>query len=258
MKYSEVSDKIINAFYEVYNKLGEGFLEKVYENALLIELKKRDLFIENQIPINVYYDDHIVGNYIGDILVDNKILIELKAIKKISKNENIQLLNYLCATKYEVGLILNFGSKPEISRVVYDNQLKYYNNPEKNNFQFLIDDKSSEIINSFYNVYSILGYGFQNRVYKNAIQIELLKKGIQFHKDYNISIIYESKEIGEYQAPFFIDNMIVSILGNKTIDFADEQRMLNHLNATGIKSGIILNFGKKTEAKRKFLVTKHP
>ncbi len=116
MKYKETSDKIINAFYRVYNKLGSGFLEKTYENALIFELKKRRFSINNQVPINIIYKKEIVGNYIGDILVNDKILLELKAIRQLSENDKIQLLNYLSATGIESGLIFNFGQKPQVKR----------------------------------------------------------------------------------------------------------------------------------------------
>src|SRR5882757_3105161 len=112
--HSDITDKIIRCFYDVYNKLGYGFLERVYENALLIELKEAGLSATNQFPIDVFYKNSKVGNYFADILVENKIIIELKAGDgTIIDEHGLQLVNYLRATNIEVGLLLFFGKKPQ-------------------------------------------------------------------------------------------------------------------------------------------------
>jgi GxxExxY protein len=104
--------------------LGYGFLEKVYENALLIELKKIGLNAKPQAKIRVDYDNQIVGEYYIDILIEDCIIVEIKASKSIAKEHEAQLLNYLKASHLEVGLLLNFGPKPEIKRKVFDNHRK--------------------------------------------------------------------------------------------------------------------------------------
>ncbi len=108
-KYSDITDKIIKAYYAVYNKLGYGFLEKVYEKSLMIELSKMGLRCENQFPINVYYEGKEVGKYFADILVEDVVILELKADKNLCPEHEAQLLNYLKATDIEVGMLLNFG-----------------------------------------------------------------------------------------------------------------------------------------------------
>jgi len=123
MKSKELSSKIINAFYTVYNTLGYGFLEKVYENSMMIELNKIGLNCSRQVPISVKYGNEIVGEYYADILVEDKIILELKAIRTLTKQDEAQLLSYLTATDIEVGLLLNFGEKPAFKRKVYDNDL---------------------------------------------------------------------------------------------------------------------------------------
>ena len=110
-KYADLTDKIIGACYKVYNTLGSGFLESVYENSLIIELKKLGLFVENQKSIRVFYDDQEVGYFITDIIVENKIILELKAIIELAKIHEVQLVNYLTATGKDVGLLINFGNK---------------------------------------------------------------------------------------------------------------------------------------------------
>jgi len=124
MKYQEITDRIICSFYNVYNGLGYGFLEKVYGNALLIELECCDLSVTPQSEIEVFYRNRIVGKYYADLVIENKIIVELKAVKTFLPEHEAQLLNYLKATDIEVGLLLNFGPTPKVIRKVFDNHRK--------------------------------------------------------------------------------------------------------------------------------------
>ncbi len=119
-KHSELTEAIINAFYHVYNALGYGFLEKVYVNALIHELTKRGFKVERKVAIKVYYDGVIVGEYEADLLINDLIILEIKAAEAIAPEHEAQLLNYLRATGKEVGLILNFGPKPQVRRKIYE------------------------------------------------------------------------------------------------------------------------------------------
>jgi len=123
-KYADVTEQIIKAFYAVYNVLGYGFLEKVYENALAIELRRMGLKVVQQVSIQVYYAGELVGEYFADLLVEDKVIVEIKALRALLEEHEAQLLNYLKATPYEVGLLLNFGPKAQIKRKVYDNERK--------------------------------------------------------------------------------------------------------------------------------------
>jgi GxxExxY protein len=122
--HQDLTDKIIKAFYNVYNNLGYGFQEKVYENSMMIELKSMGLFCIKQKAISVYYKGFIVGEYFADIIVENKVIIELKAAEGIVDAHQAQLLNYLRATEIEVGLLLNFGKTPQIKRQIFENKYK--------------------------------------------------------------------------------------------------------------------------------------
>ena len=124
LKHKEITDQIIKAFYEVYNELGFGFLESVYEKALFIVLSQYGLQVEKQKEIEVFFRDDVIGNFRTDLIVENKVILELKAVNKIIPIHEAQLINYLKATKIEVGLVLNFGSKPEFIRRVFDNERK--------------------------------------------------------------------------------------------------------------------------------------
>ncbi len=123
-KHSDLTSAIIGAFYDVYNQLGYGFLEKVYENALAHELRKRGHEVQQQAPIEVYYDGLQVGSYFSDLLVDKSVIVELKAAKAIAEEHEAQLLNYLKATEIDVGLILNFGPKPQVKRKIFETARK--------------------------------------------------------------------------------------------------------------------------------------
>lgn len=122
--HQEITSKIISCFYTVYNTLGYGFLEKVYENALMYELIKSGLYVEKQKPIKVYYDQKLVGEYFADLMANNQVIIELKASESLIEEHELQLINYLKATEIEVGLLLNFGKKPEIRRKIFSNKNK--------------------------------------------------------------------------------------------------------------------------------------
>jgi GxxExxY protein len=123
-KHSELTEQIIGAFYAVYSALGYGFLENVYVKALMIELKKRGLNVRDEFPIHVYYDGQLIGEYFADLVVNELVILEIKAAKTFAIEHEAQLLNYLKATPYEVGLLINFGPKPETKRRSFDNNRK--------------------------------------------------------------------------------------------------------------------------------------
>ncbi len=123
-KHADITDKILKAFYTVYNQLGYGFSEKVYENATAHEGRKLGLDVEPQKEILVYYDGVVVGKYAADLLANGLVIVELKSVHKLLPEHEAQLLNYLKSTPIEVGFLLNFGPKPEHSRKVFDNARK--------------------------------------------------------------------------------------------------------------------------------------
>ncbi len=125
IKHKAITEKILFVFFKkVYRTLKFIFLEKVYENAMVLELRHAGLKVEQQAKIDVSYGGEIVGEYFADLLVENAVIVELKATKFISEEHEAQLLNYLRATPYEVGLLLNFGPKAEIRRKAYSNERK--------------------------------------------------------------------------------------------------------------------------------------
>jgi GxxExxY protein len=124
MKHEQLTGKIIEVFYEVYNELGHGFLESVYENARRLALTEAGLFVPPKQPLQVWFRAVVVGVFEPDITVDSSIILEIKAARAIDSAHEAQLLNYLRATDVEVGLLLNFGPKPEFKRMVFDNERK--------------------------------------------------------------------------------------------------------------------------------------
>ncbi len=125
LKHADITDKILSAFFKVvYPELGYGFLEKVYENAMMIALNTAGVCVRNQVPIPVHFQGKLVGEYAADLLVEECVIVELKAVSRLLAEHEAQLLNYLRATPYEVGLLLNFGPKPEFIRRAFNNDRK--------------------------------------------------------------------------------------------------------------------------------------
>ena len=126
MLHQSLTHQIIACYYRVYNTLGYGFLEKVYENAMILEFKGSGLRCDQQMPIEVLYTGQVVGSYFSDIIVENVVILELKAAKELSEEHEAQLINYLKATRFEVGVLLNFGKTSEFKRKVFSNQNKSF------------------------------------------------------------------------------------------------------------------------------------
>ena len=122
--HKDITDKIIKGFYQVNNELGFGFLEKVYQNALMLELIAMGLFCEKQKQVKVFYSGQVVGEYFADLIVNSSVIIELKAAETLVDEHELQLINYLKATDMEVGLLLNFGRKPQFKRKLFTNDRK--------------------------------------------------------------------------------------------------------------------------------------
>ena len=122
--HTDVTGLILKGFYRVYNELGYGFSENVYENSMVIALRKLGLKVEQQAPITVYFDGEEVGYYKADLVVNDVVVVELKARSALDEDHEAQLLNYLKATTYEVGLLLNFGPKPDKVRKAFSNERK--------------------------------------------------------------------------------------------------------------------------------------
>lgn len=122
--HKDLTNKIIAAFYTVYNDLGYGFLEKVYEEAMKLELSSMRLTTISQMPIDVYYRGDIIGNYFADLCVENSVIIEIKAAQSLADIHEAQLLNYLKATDMEIGLLMNFGPEAKFIRKIMTNDKK--------------------------------------------------------------------------------------------------------------------------------------
>jgi len=110
MEYEEITHKIIGAAYQVFNQLGFGFLESVYQKAMVIELGKNELIVESEKPLKVFYDGQVVGDFYIDLFVENTVVVELKSVQNLIKEHEVQLVNYLNGLKKEIGLLINFGS----------------------------------------------------------------------------------------------------------------------------------------------------
>jgi len=125
LKHKELTETIIGVFFEVYNELGHGFLESVYEKAFEVALASKGLDVRRQIQVSVWFRGQKVGDFVADVLVNQSVLLELKAARALDSSHEAQLLNYLRATEIEVGLLFNFGIKPEFRRLAFDNSRKH-------------------------------------------------------------------------------------------------------------------------------------
>ena len=123
-KHSEITDAILSVFYEVYNELGDGFLESIYRNAMSLALQQRGFDVTIEVPIPVYFRNTKVSDFRADLIVNNLVLLELKAANTLDKSHEGQILHYLKATPLEVGLLCNFGPKPQFKRFIFDNERK--------------------------------------------------------------------------------------------------------------------------------------
>ncbi len=135
LKHKGLTDQIIKAYYEVYNDMGYGFLEKVYQNSMYFELLDRGLKVEAQKSINVFRKGRLVGEYYADLIVNDVIILELKTAVQLLDAHEKQLINYLKATNIEVGLLFNFGTEPEFTRKLWDNSRKKHNHGPESNIQ---------------------------------------------------------------------------------------------------------------------------
>ncbi len=124
LKHSDLSEKIIGVFYDVYNELGHGFLESTYAEALVVALKESGLTAAREVPVPVWFHGRKVGQYYADLIVEGVVLLELKAARVLESAHEAQLLHYLRATEVEVGLLLNFGLRPQFRRLLFDNERK--------------------------------------------------------------------------------------------------------------------------------------
>jgi GxxExxY protein len=124
LKHSELTEKIIGVFYDVYNELGYGFLESTYAEAMVIALQDAGLVVDREVPVPVWFRGGKAGQYFADLLVEGTILLELKTARSLEKAHEAQLLHYLRATDIEVGLLLNFGVRPQFQRLLFDNARK--------------------------------------------------------------------------------------------------------------------------------------
>ncbi len=140
MKHQDLTDKIIGVFYEVYNELGHGFLESVYEKAMIIAFEERGILVESQVEIPVWFHGHRAGIFYADLLIEKLVIVELKAVRTLDSSHEAQLLNYLRATEIEIRLLLNFGPRPEIKRRIYDNPRKQIREDPRSSVAILFDE----------------------------------------------------------------------------------------------------------------------
>jgi GxxExxY protein len=122
--HAEITQRVLVTFFEVYNELGAGFLESVYRSALAQALAETRMGVDREVPIDVFFRHAVIGRFFADLVVENRVVVEVKAVRRLAPEHQTQLLHYLRGTAIEVGLLLNFGPRPQFKRLVYSNARK--------------------------------------------------------------------------------------------------------------------------------------
>jgi GxxExxY protein len=143
LKHRALTEQIIGVFFEVYNELGHGFIESVYEKAFEFALSAKSIRVRRQIEVPVWFRGHKVGDFSADMLVQERVLVELKACRALDGAHEAQLLNYLRATEIEVGLLFNFGLKPQFKRLAFDNRRKHAPEPSDSLLKLLLSSANN-------------------------------------------------------------------------------------------------------------------
>jgi len=266
--HENLSFVIRRSLFHVYNTLGPGFREETYKQAVKNDLLKADLAIEveKDIPIP-YEDDPAIDTYRLDILVEKKILLELKAVAELHKRFVAQTLSALLASKIELGMLVNLGSVPlEIRRLLnaHMNPAKKENQRKEPSKQPDMDDlKKEKIIHADlcyalygcgYKIYNILGSGFRETTYEKALFKEMSKAGIAYKTDEEIPVIFDDIEIDTHKIKLVVDGkIIVYVKGYADLDPHWEARLKSELRASKLQLGLIFNFGSSSLAIQRVL-----
>jgi len=266
--HEDLSYDIRSSLFRVYNKLGPGFREEAYKQAVKNNLLKTGLAIdvEKKVPIP-YEDDPAIDTYRLDLLVEKKIILELKAVSELHKRFVAQTLSELLASKIELGMLVNFGSVPlEIRRLLnpHMNPAKKKNPNRVISKQPALDDlKKEKIIHKDlcyalygcgYKIYNVLGSGFRETTYEKALFKEMSKAGIIYKTDKEIPVIFDDIEVDTHKIKLVVDGkIIVYVKGYADLDPHWEARLKSELRASKLQLGLIFNFGSSSLAIQRVL-----
>ncbi|MBU0732093.1 GxxExxY protein [Patescibacteria group bacterium] len=249
--FPELSYLVQGVYYDVYNKIGPGHKEEIYQKAMAIGLNKKKINFVLEKPLDMLYKGHKIGFCRPDIVVQDKIILELKARDEIHPINIAQLISYLKVTDYSLGILMNFGSeKAQYERVINNLKLKNKNFKPKNEItikpDLLYPGLSKDVLDCLLIVHSILGPGFFHYVYRRALWIELRNNGIPFLYKKKKSMSFKGEILGESDVKlFFIENKIlVRVLAVKEISEIEIEKMKKNLKYFNIKLGLIANFNR--------------
>jgi GxxExxY protein len=256
--HEELSYKVRGILFRVYNTLGPGFREELYKQAVKRDLLKTGLPIEVEKDILIpYEDDPAIDVYRLDILVDEKILLELKALAEIHERFVAQTLSELLASKIELAMLVNFGSEPlEIRRLlnVHLNPAKKKNRHKDTRQQpDFTDSMEQKIVHKelcyalygcFYKIYNILGPGYRETTYEKAFFKDLSKAGIKYETEKEIPIFYDNTVIDTHKIKLIVDDkIIIYVKAYSGLDSHWKARLKSELRAGNLELGLIVNFG---------------
>lgn len=253
--YRELSYQVQGIIYDVYNKLGPVWNEEIYEKAMIIGLRNMNLKAETQKQLQISYKDQIIGLYRPDIIVENKIILELKAMPEITPLNQAQIISYLKATNLKLGILINFGS-PKIYFKRYAYESANIKVVPINNYSLspnlLYTKLTKIIINTLLEAHSILGPGFCHYIYRRAVWREFRLRDIPFLLVKEMTAKYQGLILGKKEIKLFIidQKILVWILAVKEINEIHEDKIRKYLKHFNLKLGIISNFNNKLLAWR--------
>jgi GxxExxY protein len=246
--YPKLTDIIVDSYHRVYNELGTYYPEVIYQRALQLALRTNGLDTKREVTFDIFYEEQLVGKHILDMIVADKIVLELKVAGELTKLHKAQIISYLKATGYRLGFLMNFGStQPEFQPV--PNKIPYSlpskSAERKNDRSDLPFAKLRyECIGAGFSVYNALGTGYRYRIYSNAYYFELQKRNIPFQHFKKIGIYFQNYRIGESTYHHFLidDKFIVFTTTIDHFDQIDKNSLRKCMRQHDVSHAIVLNF----------------
>lgn len=253
--HRELTQAVIDAFYEVYNELGSGFLPSVYQRAMAVALRPSGLSVKVDHAVDVMFMGESVGTIETQLAVEDVVLVAVQCLHEIEEGHVEPVRNRLKATHADIGLLLNFGPKPAFKRVVAPSSNRGAQGSKTPNRDCSTELKhaslTEQIIGAFFSVYNSLGVGFAESIYENAMQIALRRWGVACVTQQPLDVEFRGERVGDFRADVIVENkVLVELKCAKAITDPHIAQALNYMKAATLEVGLVLNFGTTASFKR--------
>lgn len=246
--YPNLTNIIVDSYHQVYNELGTYYSEAIYQVALQLALRKKGLDAQREVGFDIFYEEQLVGKHILDMIVADKIVLELKVSDELTKLHKAQIISYLKATDYKLGFLMNFGSsqpefKPVPNKIPHSSSSKFTENKnDRSDLPF--SELRYQCIGAGFSVYNALGTGYRYRIYSNAYYFELKKRNIPFQNFKKIGIYFQNHKIGESTYHHFLidDKFIVFTTTIDHFDQIDKNSLRKCMREHNVTRAMALNF----------------